>query len=690
MLLPSLIASCHLRRCQLAALLLAILILDVDPAFAQNDKMRRGPVPDWVKPSKSLELPENATGLVFVRRHETLVHLDEQGQAQYQGYRIRLLHPNALQLGNIAIKWNPSAGAPVVHLVQVHREDETIDVLKQTSFEIMRREDQLEAASLDGLLTAVLRIPDLRVGDELEVGLTIRSKDPTLGFNESGMLVLAPDPAPGRFRLGLSWAEGREPKLKMTPDIAAIAERSGREINVRFDNPPMLAPPKDAPARFRLQRAVEYSNFDDWPSISRLFAPLYDKAATLKPGSSLKSEASRIAKTHALPIDRAGAALKLVQRDVRYIYVGLDGGNLTPATAEETWQRRYGDCKGKTALLMALLSELGIASQPVLANNTGLDDGFDERLPSAGLFDHVLVRARIDGTDYWLDGTLPPGASPSSTPVMPYRWVLPLSRQGNSIEHLKWSAPSTPDEVTLFELDARKGFDQPARMTSTMIVRGIKGLVQEAQLSGLTSAQLLNAMRQQMIGNFWQSIEDVRWRYDAKARASVMTITGTGTLDWDNEDAAKSLTLPGGGFNPPERRVRPAGQDEAVPFVNDPEFECRVTTVRLPESTKTSNWSVNTSFNARMFGKRYYRAFSLRDGTISMVRGSRVEQLEIDPITAKQDNAKIASFDNSMARIEYDPARTASAVTANAAVPATYDIDWSANDVPCLPSLATR
>lgn len=273
---------------------------------------------------------------------------------------------------------------------------------------------------------------------------------------------------------------------------------------------------------------------------------------------------------------------------------------------------------------------------------------------------------------------------------MPYRWVLPLSRQGNSIEHLKWSAPSTPDEVTLFELDARKGFDQPARMTSTMIVRGIKGLVQEAQLSGLTSAQLLNAMRQQMIGNFWQSIKDVRWRYDAKAKASVMTITGTGTLDWDNEDAAKSLTLPGGGFNPPERRVRPAGQDQAVPFVNDPEFECRVTTVRLPESTKTSNWSVNTSFNARMFGKRYYRAFALRDGTISMVRGSRVEQLEIDPITAKQDNAKIASFDNSMARIEYDPARTASTVIANAAVPATYDIDWSANDVPCLPSLATR
>ncbi|WP_404482684.1 transglutaminase domain-containing protein [Novosphingobium sp. BL-52-GroH] len=67
----------------------------------------------------------------------------------------------------------------------------------------------------------------------------------------------------------------------------------------------------------------------------------------------------------------------------------------TPATAEETWQRRYGDCKGKTALLLALLRELGIEAQAVLANNSGNDNGLAERLPSPRMFDHVLVRARI-------------------------------------------------------------------------------------------------------------------------------------------------------------------------------------------------------------------------------------------------------------------------------------------------------
>src|SRR3546814_6567111 len=109
--------------------------------------------------------------------------------------------------------------------------------------------------------------------------------------------------------------------------------------------------------------------------------------------SSELKEAARIAAAHSAPLDRASAALKLVQRDVRYIYVGLGNGNLTPATAEETWQRRYGDCKGKTALLLALLARLGIEAEAVLANNSGGDDGLDERLPNPGMFDHVLVRS---------------------------------------------------------------------------------------------------------------------------------------------------------------------------------------------------------------------------------------------------------------------------------------------------------
>lgn len=655
------------------------------PAFARDDQVQRGPVPRWVSPSEDLPVPENATGAVFVRHQDTLIHLDKQGQAQYTGYRIRILHPSALQLGNLSIAWNPAAGAPTVHAIRIHRDGEVIDVLKTAAFEILRREDQLEAAKLDGTLTAVLRIADLRVGDELEVALTIRTTDPTLGASDAGMLLIAPSPVPGRFLLGLSWEDRAEPQLRMTPDMNAFARKSEHALEVRLDNPATIVPPKDAPARYLWQRVIEYSDFADWAGISRRFAPFYAKAAKLPDASPLRREASRIAAAHALPLDRASAALKLVQQDVRYIYVGLGNGNLVPATADETWQRRYGDCKGKTALLLALLGQLGIQAEAVLVNTGGGDDGLDQRLPSPRLFDHVIVRAHIDGAVYWLDGTLPPVVPPSTTPIMPYQWVLPLTEQGSSIEQLAWQPAQRPDQITLYEIDARAGFDEPARITNTTITRGIEGLQQEMQLSGLAHDQMLGSFRQQLVGSTWQAIEDVQWRYDQKAQASVLTISGTGSVDWDDDgDGSRSLALPGGGFSPPERRTRSADQDQELPYANKPEFDCRVTTVRLPSTARPAGWTFKKGYDTQLFGRTYYRAFEQRDGAIRMIRGSRVEQKEIDAATAKKDNARIAAFDNSMAWIFYNPetSRTVESGTKN--VPATYEIDWTADSVPCL------
>jgi hypothetical protein len=663
-------------------------VLAAGSAYAQSEQVRRGPAPAWVASSELLPVPDNVSGPVFIRRQDVLIHLDDQGQAQYLGYRIKILHSNALQLGNFSIAWNPAAGAPTVHEIKVYRDGEIIDVLQKSSFEILRREDQLEAARLDGTLTAVLRIPDLRVGDELEVGLTTLAKDPTLGNNDAGLLLLGPSPSPGRYRLGLSWDKSRKPHLKMTADMAAAAHNGDRAVDFRFDNPTVLTPPKDAPARYQWQRVVEYSDFADWAAVSRHFAPLYAKAAQLAGDSPIKREAARIAVTHVRPLDRASAALKLVQQDVRYIYVGLNGGNLSPASADDTWQRRYGDCKGKTALLLALLAELGIDAEAVLVNSSGTDDGLDQRLPSPQMFDHVLVRAHIDGAAYWLDGTLPPVVPPTSKPFFPLKWVLPLTVRGGSIEHLGWQPATTPDEVTLYEIDARAGFDKPARITSTSVLRGVKGLQQQLQFSSLPTGQLLATFRQQLIGDTWQAIDDVQWRYDQKAAASVLTISGTGTVDWDDDgDGAKSLALPGGGFSPPEKRVRAADQSQDVPFYTKPEYDCRVTTVRLPSSTQAKQWSSKPGYDTQMFGRNYYRAFELRDGSLRMVRGSRVEQQEIDAAAARRDNARIAEFDNSMAWIFYDPSRQRTSVGSGGSVPATYDFDWTASEVPCASSV---
>ncbi len=197
---------------------------------------------------------------------------------------------------------------------------------KTRRFEILRREDQLEQAIFTGMLTAVLRVPDLRVGDELELAFTTPTEDPTLRDDSFGVLLLGASPPQGRIRLGLSWEPGQEPLVKAPADLAPLARRSSSSLDITIDNAAPLVPPKDAPPRFSWPRMLEYSDFSSWEDVSSTFAPLYEQAASLSRDSALQEEIARIAETHSAPEERVQAALELVQEQVRYIYVGLAEG----------------------------------------------------------------------------------------------------------------------------------------------------------------------------------------------------------------------------------------------------------------------------------------------------------------------------------------------------------------------------
>lgn len=672
----------------LNTLVVLFCVLAGTPALAESEKVLRGPVPDWVDEIEPLAVPEDVSGLVFIRRQDMLVHLDDTGQSTFTAQHFVILHPQALQVGNVGIVWDPAAGDAVVHRLNVHRDGQIIDVLETSEFEVLRREDQLELAMLDGIRTAILRVPDLRIGDELDFAFTIRSSDPTLGEKSFGSLYLADAPPPGRIRLGIDWIEGQKPVIQVPETLRPLASYADHGFSLSVDNAPAYHPPKDAPPRYFWERIVEFGDFSSWKEVSALLEPLYANAAKVGPDSPILEEARRIAGKYPDKLSQAQAALELVQREIRYVYVGLNGGNLTPVNAEATWRQRYGDCKGKTALLLALLEALDIEAYPVMAHNQGGDDGLDERIPSPGAFDHVLVRAGIDGQTYWLDGTLPQVARMETMPVIPYRFVLPLSEGGSDLAAIEQRPFSLPQEMGLFDIDASAGFDQPARKVITYVKRGIEGLKQYAQLSPLTSAQLDSASRDAFAGDdSWDEIERVTYRYDRETLASILTIEGIGPVDWDDEGAgAFDLVLPGGGFNPPNRRRRPADQDQAAPFYSAPDYSCSATTVHLPEGTDLDHWGFNSVFDTMIFGRLYYRMMQrAEDGTIRMVRGSRTERPEITRADAARDNARIDDFDNSKAVIHYDPDRTWNRLNTRTTVPGVHDFDWTAPDAPCLP-----
>jgi len=93
-----------------------------------------------------------------------------------------------------------------------------------------------------------------------------------------------------------------------------------------------------------------------------------------------------------------------VQSEVRYFSISLGENSHRPEVPDVVLRRRYGDCKDKSFLLIALLRELGIKSRPVLLE-IGRHRGLETTLPSAQLFDHAIVEVTVRDRKYYLDPT---------------------------------------------------------------------------------------------------------------------------------------------------------------------------------------------------------------------------------------------------------------------------------------------
>ena len=232
---------------------------------------------------------------------------------------------------------------------------------------------------------------------------------------------------------------------------------------------------------------VEVSNAAGWGDIVTTFAGQYAEAAKLAPDSPLKAEAARIRAQSKDPLVQAGLALALVQNQVRYLLLALDGGGYRPMPADTSWARRLGDCKAKTVLLIALLTELGIEARPVLVNSR-FGDSLADALPRVTAFDHVIVEATIAGKRQWLNGTEAGETRLDRLRPPPFRWGLPLADGVTALEPIPTATLTGPDLRQRLDIDARRepgpfvdapfAFDHPewiARSRTILLPAGGKG-----------------------------------------------------------------------------------------------------------------------------------------------------------------------------------------------------------------------
>jgi hypothetical protein len=93
-----------------------------------------------------------------------------------------------------------------------------------------------------------------------------------------------------------------------------------------------------------------------------------------------------------------------VQKEVRYLGMEMGGGSHRPSSPELVMERRFGDCKDKALLLVALLRQLGIEAYPVLVDSDW-NGKVDQHLPSPDAFDHAVTLIVMNNQSYVIDAT---------------------------------------------------------------------------------------------------------------------------------------------------------------------------------------------------------------------------------------------------------------------------------------------
>jgi transglutaminase-like putative cysteine protease len=405
------------------------------------------PPPDWIvqKPYQAgtLEAGHPCVGNGVCRLlYETQTNLTAGEHVWYCRTVQRVLtRAGAERASHFAVEFDPAYERLEVHFIRVLRGQERLEHARPDAVQVFRRETSMERLVLNGRITATLLVPDVRVNDVIEFGLTLHGSNPVLGGKHAAW---------AGFDSFNPWLETRHRLLRSldrdisikalnNPPTPETTKKDGIEelcwsvVGQARREEEALTPP------WRIfSPAVLYSEFRNWGEVARLFAPSY-QSATIPDG--LVQEIDRLAATYADPAERAAEWLRYVQHTLRYFALALGEGGLIPRDLDAIWANRFGDCKDAARLYVAGAHRLRLDACAALVS-TMHGPLLKELLPSPSLFNHCIVRVRLDGVSYWLDPTAQVQSGSLENIFQPHAgWALPLTPEAEHLELLGYTTP---------------------------------------------------------------------------------------------------------------------------------------------------------------------------------------------------------------------------------------------------------
>ena len=187
-----------------------------------------------------------------------------------------LSRAGAERAAHIVVEYDPAHDRAEVHCIRVWRGDNCTEHARPESFQILRRETQLERLGLNGRLSATLLIPDLRVDDRLEIAVTVFSNNRVLEGRHSGWMIFngaAPN-VETRYRLIRPLDRQLYFKSFNGAPQAVVESGSGAQEYRWLINGQPRVPLEDLSPTWTIRNpCCEATESAHWSEIARLFEP---------------------------------------------------------------------------------------------------------------------------------------------------------------------------------------------------------------------------------------------------------------------------------------------------------------------------------------------------------------------------------------------------------------------------------
>jgi lipoprotein NlpI/transglutaminase-like putative cysteine protease len=364
------------------------------------------PEPSWVVAAQrdaGTQLPHSPLHYEII---DEQTRVDRKGADVYR-HAVRVVdEPAGLgPAAQIQILFEPSYQVLVLHKMEIQRDGRRIDKLDRKKVQLLQRETALEYRIYDGRVTASIVLDDVRVGDRIDYAYSVRGVNPVFEGKYVNTAWVGADLGPmATYQFRLLAPENRAIAYRASADVKVSSSLHAgmRETLFRRTSVPQLQLDLQAPESILLESQIQLSEFGDWNEIARWGEKLFAPASA--PSARIRERADAIRAAAATPAERLQHALDFVQTEVRYFGTEIGPNSHRPASPATVIEQRFGDCKDKVALLLALLRELDIDAAPVLVS-TRYRGQVDSMLASPLAFDHAITRVQLGDKAYWLDGT---------------------------------------------------------------------------------------------------------------------------------------------------------------------------------------------------------------------------------------------------------------------------------------------